>query len=158
MVNGTIDELGYYLPDNIRALVMDYVKNIDGESEEGYTNIMDDKVYGRVMSYDTLSKQECKIEAHNRYIDIQISVIGAEGIDVYQRKDLNEVQNYNAERDVAYYRYEGEGHFASVENIPGRFTMLFPSDAHQPQIFLDGANKRVKKFVVKIDKLLFANK
>lgn len=155
MVNGTIDELKNYLPDYIRGPVMDYIQSIDEDTAEGYTSIMGDKIYGRVMSYDTIPKQECKIEAHNRYIDIQISVTGAEGIAVYQRKDLGKVQENDSEGDVEFYKYDGKGHFAFIENIPGRFTMLFPMDAHQPKINLDEANKYVKKFVIKIDKILF---
>lgn len=155
MINGTIDELERYLPDHIRGPVMDYIQSIDEDTAEGYTSIMGDKIYGRVMSYDTMPKQECKIEAHDRYIDIQISVLGAEGIEVYQRKDLDIIQEYIPETDAAFYKYNGKGHFAFIENIPGRFTMLFPMDAHQPKINLDEANRYVKKFVVKVDKSLF---
>lgn len=155
MINGAISELSLYLPDKVKEMVMDYIQSVDEDTEEGYTYIIDDRVYGRVMSYVTLPKQECEIEAHNKYIDIQISLIGAEGIDVYQREDLKKVQDYDPECDVIFYQYEGKGHVAAIENIPRRFTMLFPSDAHQPKIFLDGANGHVKKCVVKIDKELF---
>lgn len=155
MVNGTIDELKQYLPDCIRDLIMDYIKSINEDTAEGYTSIIDDKVYGRVISYNTKPKQECKIEAHNRYIDIQISIKGTEGIEVYQRKDLDQVQKYDSETDVAFYKYDKRGHFASIKNIPGRFTMLFSADAHQPQINVNETDGLVKKFVVKIDKTLF---
>ena len=155
MVNGTISELGHYLPVVIRNLVMNYIQNINEDSEEKYTYLFDDKVYGRVMSYDTLPKQKCKIEAHNKYVDIQISIVGMEGIEVYQRKDLKKLQTYDAENDVEFYKYDGIGHFAVIENIPGRFTMLFPADAHQPKISLEGAGGHVTKCVVKVDRTLF---
>lgn len=155
MINGTIDELERYLPDRIRNQVMEYVQSIGKDTDEGYTYIMDERVFGRVMSYDTLPKQECRIEAHNKYIDIQISVIGAENIEVYQRCDLKECQSYDETEDVAFYEYEGKGHFAVIENIPGRFSVFFPSDAHQPKIFSEGKAGHIKKYVVKIDKNLF---
>ena len=155
MVNGTVEELRYYLPENIKELVMNYVKQVDEDTEEGYTYLLDDKVYGRVMSYDTLPKKECLIEAHNRYIDIQISVSGSEGIEAYQRQDLKEKEAYKESKDVAFYEYAGNGYFATIDNIPGRFSMFFPEDAHQPKICMEGASGHVKKFVVKIDKTLF---
>ena len=151
MINGTIDELSYYLPEKIKDFVMGYIKSIDKDTEDGYTDIMSGRIYGKVMSYQTLPSQECKIEAHDKYIDIQASILGSEGITVYQRKDLNEMQKYDSENDVTFFRYEGKGHFADIDNIPGRFTMLLPEDAHQPQIKRNGSEGYVKKLVVKID-------
>lgn len=155
MINGTIEELRYYLPENIKELVMNYVKQVDRNAEEGYSYLLDNEVYGRVMSYDTLPKEECLIEAHNRYVDIQISVYGSEGIEVYQRQDLKETVAYKEDKDVVFFEYVGQGYFATIDNIPGRFSMFFPEDAHQPKICMEGASGHVKKFVVKIDKALF---
>ena len=155
MINGAIAELRCFLPESIRELVMDYVKGINENTEEGYTYLLEDKVYGRVMSYDTLAREECKIEAHNRYVDIQISITGSEGIDVYQRQDLKVTESYQQEKDVEFFAYEGNGYFATVDNIPGRFSMFFSEDAHRPKVRLEGASGYVKKYVIKIDKMLF---
>ncbi len=155
MVNGTLKELPNYLPDRVRDIVMNYVNGIDSRTEEGITYLLDEKIYGKVMSYDTLSEDKCQIEAHNRYIDIQISIIGSEGIKVYQRQDLKEVESYQEREDVAFYDYEEKGYFAAINNIPGRFSMFFPEDAHQPKICLDGESGHVTKFVVKIENTLF---
>lgn len=152
MINGTIDQLSHYLPDDIRNSVMNYVDSITKDAKEGYTYLLEDKVYGRIMSYNTLPLEECKIEAHDRYIDIQISIEGSEGIEVYQRSLLKEIGVYSAEKDVIFLDSLEEKPYAIINNIPGRFSMFFPEDAHRPKVCIEGAYGYVKKYVIKIEK------
>lgn len=155
MINGTIEELWYYLPEKLQKIVMEYVKEIDKNTEDGYTYLLDDKVYGRVMSYDTLPKETCKLEAHNRYVDIQVSISGSEGIEVYQRSQLKGAKGYDTEKDVIFFDLEKEKPYAFIHNIPGRFSMFFPEDVHRPKICVRGSSRHVKKYVIKIEKSLF---
>ena len=92
VVNGEIKELSIYLPKIAKKIILDYVREINSDTPEGYTELWGKHVYGRVMSYYTLAREQCKIEAHNRYVDIQITVVGAEKIEVYQRKKLKEAK------------------------------------------------------------------
>lgn len=155
MINETIDQLSHYLPDAIRNSVINYVDSITKDTKEGYTYLLEDKVYGRIMSYNTLPLEECRIEAHNRYIDIQISIEGSEGIEVYQRSLLREIEVYSADKDVTFLDSLEEKPYAIINNIPGRFSMFFPEDAHRPKMFIEGSSGYVKKYVIKIEKTIF---
>lgn len=110
---------------------------------------INDKIYARVMSYDTLEPANCKIEAHDKYIDIQGTIIGAEGISVYNRELIPAITEYNQEKDVTLFDATDKDIIAHTHNIHGYFTMLFFNEAHRPKERVVGY-RNVKKFVIKV--------
>ena len=138
----------YILEDQLKKIEC-FLDNLSSEIEEGYYENDGEDIYARVMSYSTSLISDCKIEAHYQYIDIQSSLIGEEGIDIFDRDSLEIVKKYDIGKDVAYYRGTTKP-YISVKNIPGYFSMIFPEEAHQPQISLNQHCERVKKFVIKI--------
>ena len=105
-----------------------------------------DGVYAMVQQPNLLPAEQCKWEAHEKYIDIQFIKSGMEGISVAQTSDLTITVPYDAEKDCALYT--GEGSLCEVK--PGEFVVLWPHDAHMPvqQVKADG--KSSTKIVVKI--------
>ena len=87
-----------------------------------------------------------KLEAHRKYIDIQISVEGSFGI---SWKALDDCQNllaeYDSEKDAVLYSDQGD--FEVVLN-PGNFTILMPEDAHCPNPPLNSMKKAVLKILI----------
>lgn len=134
---------------------MSYVKSISDTTMEGDTNIVGEQVYGRVMSYLSKQPQDCRIEAHNKYVDIQITISGVEGIEVFDRKMLRIETSYNEKNDVEFFIEDKNARFADIKNRPGYFTMFFPEDAHRPMMAIDGDINLIKKYVIKIDKLWY---
>jgi YhcH/YjgK/YiaL family protein len=61
---------------------------------------------------------------------------------------------YDPEKDVEFYHRPGAGP-ARVNVSPGTFVVLFPWDAHMPQLAVEGVPTTVKKVVVKIRAGLF---
>ncbi len=62
---------------------------------------------------------------------------------------MNEKISYNDIRGVRIYD-ESNRQYVTVDNLPNYFSMLFPKEAHRPQISLDEKCNVVKKFVIKI--------
>lgn len=149
MIYDKIEKLQEYLEEDVYQQIENFIKQIGEGLPEGTYPIMGDRVFASVMSYPTNLPEECKIEAHNKYIDIQVTLVGAEGISVYGRDSLKEKVSYDAEKDVAFYETEGALANAHTENIPGYFTMLYPEDAHRPQERIRNVD-RVKKYVIKV--------
>ena len=149
MVYARIDELKNYLEPTIYSKVKIFLEEINEDMPEGKYPIWDDRVFARVMSSETSLPEKCKIEAHDKYIDIQATIIGAEGISVYERKALTESVPYNIEKDVVLFEQQKAEVYAHTINIPGYFTMLYPEDAHRPQERVRNIG-RVKKFVIKV--------
>jgi YhcH/YjgK/YiaL family protein len=123
--------------------------SLDENAEVHDVELRGEKMFARVMSYSTKTTDEAKVEAHREYIDIQISLKGAEGIDWYPTSTLDVKEEYNEEKDrTLYHRYEPAP--AHVDNHPGMFAVLYPEDAHMPQLIVDGEAEVIVKAVVKI--------
>ncbi len=106
-------------------------------------------VMARIMSYPTRTPEEALIEAHDRYVDIQMSLVNCEAIDWFPRSTLEVATPYNDVTDAVLFRRPGPAPIR-VPNLPGQFTVLFPNDAHMPQLIAGSAPEIVKKVVVKL--------
>jgi YhcH/YjgK/YiaL family protein len=84
-------------------------------------------------------------ESHKKYIDFQYVIQGKEKIGVAPVNTATVSKPYNASKDVANYITGGKYYTAS----PGTFYLFFPTDAHRPNVKVDGYDT-VKKMVIKI--------
>lgn len=149
MVYDCLQNLKKYVSDNQFKKIQCFLDQLSPDMQEGYYEIDGDMIYAKVMSYATSLREECRIEAHDQYIDVQSSLVGCEGIDIYHRGQLQISEEYSIENDVAFFSESVEP-FIQVRNVPGYFSMIYPKEAHKPQISLDKTRRKVKKFVIKI--------
>lgn len=151
MIMDHLDNLLKYVPDKYREGVKDFLEQVSPEMEERKYEIYGTHIFAKVMSYDTKEKPDCRIEAHDRYIDIQATITGAEGIDVFDRRKLQMEQEYQPDEDVVFFAQGEQEPYVANHNIPGMFSMLFPEEAHRPQERIDGYESHVKKYVIKME-------
>ncbi len=102
-----------------------------------------DGVFALVQSYDTKAEENCKIEAHKKYIDIQCVLKGKELFGVADLSTQTMYEDKFAEKDVAFYT----GDVDLLTLTDGDFVIVFPEDAHRPQ---QGDGSHVEKVVVKV--------
>jgi biofilm protein TabA len=115
---------------------------------DGYHQVGLNGFLARVMEYPLKSRDEARYEAHRHTIDIQYTIQGAEGIEISPVQSLSSRNDYALEKDVEHFETPARG-LAVVENRSGMFTVLFPEDAHMPQLLIPGCTE-VKKVVIKI--------
>lgn len=149
MITDCLDNLGRYLPPALFSKIEPFLSQLSPDMEERVYSINGDAIYARVMSYATSPPHNCKVEAHNRYIDIQSTLAGEEGIAVYSRKALRMKEPYQEDTDAVFFFADAAQQYSQIRNYPGRFTLLFPQEAHQPQLQI-GSEAHVKKFVIKL--------
>ena len=149
MVFDQIRNLNKYMTQEQFQKVESFLKKLSPDMEEGYYEIDGEAIYAKVMSYSTSVRQNCRIEAHNKYIDIQASLAGMEGIEIFDKNELDVLEAYNQDNDVTFYEETVEPNVA-INNVPGYFSMLFPEEAHRPQISVDRRCEKVKKIVIKV--------
>lgn len=113
--------------------------------EAGRNEIDGDVLFVNACSYDTRALENCRFEAHRRYIDVQMVLEGQERIDV-QFVDALEAEPFDEEADNMFL--DGAA-AASVVMTPGTFVACFPEDAHKPGIAVNGSEP-VKKAVFKV--------
>ncbi len=156
MIVDTLPNWEKYFASNVTApgspwrVAFEYLSALRPDSEEcGMTPLLGDQVMARVMSYPTAPADEKVLEAHDRYVDIQMSLVGSEGIGWYPREGLAVSTPYDPETDAVFFECP-ENAVVQVNNVPGLFAVLFPQDAHMPGLHAADGAGTVKKVVVKI--------
>lgn len=135
--------------NNSYKKALEFIKKAITENyDNGRYEIDGDKIYARVMEYDLKDRDIAKYEAHKDYVDIQATMIGAEGMEVFFLDNQNPKIPYNEAKDVTIYENDIDN-IVRINVFPGSFAMFFPNDVHKPQLKVDNI-EHVKKLVVKI--------
>ncbi len=130
-------------------IAFDFLTSLTAEITEGDYPLQGNQVFARVMSYPTRSPAEAVLEAHQKYVDIQTTLVGAEGIEWFPTSSLTVKTPYDEAKDVAFFYRPAQGP-ARVDVFPGTFVTLWPHDAHMPMLVVGGQVEQIKKAVVKI--------
>jgi len=101
-----------------------------------------------VSEYETKTENENGFEAHRQFIDIQALLKGEERIDFLPIEKLKETKPYSEDNDVAFYSADITPQELMIGD--GYFTILYPHDAHMPQLCVNEPMK-VKKVVIKVE-------
>lgn len=154
MIHDRLDNWGVYF-DGSSAKTIETEILAALESTESFEKILiPGELLIRTMSYALCPENspELIIESHKHWIDIQFSILGSEGIDVFDSGTLNHL-SYNLESD--FFTYETDLKPAvTIRNHPSYFSIFFPGDAHRPKMVCEGHTK-VHKGVVKMSTQLY---
>ena len=93
-----------------------FLDTLDPSAPEEETKIDDDHMFARVMSYPTRDEtsSDAVLEAHRRYADIQMVLIGSERIAWYPTSSLNAKTAYDQDKDVQFSTTKGQQMCRSV--------------------------------------------
>ena len=146
MILDTLENYQLYTSINERiAKGFDFLRTTDLDSlPSGKHDIEGDTIFALVQEYQTKPLEDCKLESHKKYIDIQYVIRGEEimGITTQNNQKIIEV---NEEKDYTFY----EGTTSLVRVSKGMFTIFFPDDLHQPCVQTESVSE-VKKVVIKV--------
>ncbi len=141
--------------DRYRAIapeVWDRVKSFlikaSQSASPGRFQIVGDDCYANVAAYDTKSPDFSKLEVHDDYLDIQLTLRNRELICCRDCADLEETVPYSPEKDIAFYRMTADKVTELVIG-DGKFAVFFPGEGHLPGCAVDEP-RPVLKIVVKI--------
>jgi YhcH/YjgK/YiaL family protein len=124
----------------------EFLKNTDlSDIEVGRYEIDGKNVYALVSEYDSKKPEDCRLEAHQVYADIQYIVSGKEAIGFTLLNNQTITSEYNPEKDIVFF----SGETTPLVFEAGMFGIFFPQDLHRPCMQIDGPEK-VKKVVVKV--------
>ncbi|RPH33454.1 MAG: DUF386 domain-containing protein [Bacteroidales bacterium] len=90
-------------------------------------------------------KENAPLEAHNRYIDIQVCLEGNETMGWRSRTDCHSPKSsFDTEKDIVLYNDKSLFYF----DVPaGSFAIFFPEDCHAPMI----GEGVIKKVIFKVE-------
>ena len=145
MIFDKLEKLRQY--DVVSDKVLNFLFNLDENKPAGHYEI-DDEAYANIDVYETKEYAICFPEAHKRYIDIQMLLSGEERLDLANISELSIKDDYDEERDIMFFHNPEKMNTLYLKK--GYFALLYPTDAHKPQIKSSENSQTVKKVVVKI--------
>ena len=131
------------LNENFKT-VFDYLKNNNLKDMEcGSYQINGKDLYFNLQEGET--KQTQKLEAHKKYIDIQVVITGEEYMGYTNIDNTTVTEEYDKNRDVMFL----DGNVDKVLATNKNFIIFYPEDAHMPALSVT-ESKKVKKAIFKI--------
>ncbi len=127
-------------------LGLQYLRDFNPETPVGKLELDGRNVRATIESYTTAPAPGRDYEAHRLHADIQYIVSGEELIYHAPLGRLRETKPYNLEKDVTMY--DGDD-IQPIYLQPGQFAILWPQDAHKPNISWRGPTAN-KKVVIKV--------
>jgi YhcH/YjgK/YiaL family protein len=92
------------------------------------------------------TKEVARLEAHRKYIDIQLVLEGNETMGWKPLADcLNPVSEYSEEKDICFF-HDAPASWIAVP--PDHFCIFFPEDAHAPLVATGAIHKVIFKIAV----------
>ncbi|MBQ4107208.1 MAG: YhcH/YjgK/YiaL family protein [Lentisphaeria bacterium] len=129
----------------------EFLKTVTPQTEAGRHILVPEQLFADVLYYNTKPLEECKVEVHERFIDVQVILEGSETIAGLSAAGL-ELADKNAERDYELYAYRAGNPEVQFPVQAGEFAVFFPGEGHLTG--LNPARAAIRKIVFKIDKSL----
>ncbi len=146
MIIDKIENVSTY--KNIPDYAVDFIKRLSKDIQKGRYSL-NNTDYANIESYTTKSVSDAKFEAHNKFIDIQILLEGTENIFYTDRAKLTEANPFDTEKDIVFYKENvAQSNYVTLDGT--NFAMIFPHEAHAPQVQHNNQAQTVKKVVLKI--------
>jgi len=96
--------------------------------------------------------EKTKWEAHQKFVDLQYIAKGKEKMGIGPMSKAKVLTPFDEKKDIGFYELEdADSKYIVAE--PGTFLLFFPSDAHRPNIQIEGCDA-VKKIVFKVKSCL----
>jgi biofilm protein TabA len=103
-----------------------------------------DRLYVSIARMDGRGHEGARLEAHRRYIDIQLTIEGHEEIGWKALGDCTQpAGTFDATKDIAFF---SDGPESWLSLPAGHFAIFFPDEAHAPL----GGRGTVQKAIMKI--------
>jgi len=123
----------------------DYIRDTDLNAlAPGRYSIVGEELFAIVEQVPGKTKEMAKLEAHRRYIDIQLVLEGDEQMGWKPLEDcLNPVSEHSDEKDIRFF-HDAPASWIAVP--PDHFCIFFPEDAHAPLV----GSGQIKKVIFKV--------
>lgn len=123
----------------------EYIRDIDLYSQApGRYNIVSDDLIAIVEHVSGKTKEMARLEAHRKYIDIQLVLEGDEQMGWKPLADCcNPVSEHSEEKDIRFF-LDAPASWIAVP--PDHFCIFFPEDAHAPLV----GDGNIRKVIFKI--------
>ena len=128
--------------------IVEFIDRVESENlENGRYELDGDKLFALVQSYETKDSDECRLDSHKKYIDIQYVQEGTEVMYWNLVDGLKVTEDLSEISDVIFY--EDDKNATELVVNEKSFALFFTHDAHKPGVKFN-TKSNVKKIVFKI--------
>ena len=127
---------------------LQFLQNATPDIELG-TYPINDNVKAIVSEYETVAEFTRGYEAHKHVIDIQYPIRGQERVKWSPIEGMNVNIPYDEAHDRTFFK-DPLPQGTHVDIGDGIFAIMFPSDGHGPQHYVNGKPELIKKITIKI--------
>jgi YhcH/YjgK/YiaL family protein len=125
---------------------LEFLKSSDfSKMENGKYELDGEDIFALLNEYETQLPENCKLEGHKKYIDVQFMVSGTEAFGYVHFTGQKPKEEYDQEKDRAFYHTE----VSMIKFEERSFAIFWPEDLHMPGAIWQKPEK-IKKVVVKI--------
>ena len=149
MITDTLDRAALYPLGPAWQHAVAFLAQLTPATPDGEVPLIGDRMLARIMSYETKTPEQAVLEAHRRYVDIQIVLSGSEIIEWFPRRTLTVSTPYTDKAEAEFYTRPAPGP-VRITLTPGMFVVLHPDDAHMPALQTNGRPEPVRKVVIKV--------
>ena len=128
---------------------MNFAAALPRDAADGEYPIQDRDIYAILFSYQTKDHAAAVLEAHRRYVDIQVPLVGREFHGRYDSAQLAPNADYDPTRDVVFFHHP-EPYTSRYLVAAGQFAVYFPQDAHMTHGWVNGTPEAMRKVVIKV--------
>ena len=131
------------------AKAFEFVEKLSQAAADKDYPLRGNEIIAKISSYETKPDAVAVLEAHRKFVDLQLVLSGKELLAWLPLEGLPVKSPYDPGRDVEFLSHPDKP-FARIPLYPGSFALFFPQDAHAGMITLGKQPELVKKVVVKI--------
>lgn len=150
MIYDSIDNIHRYdgMGEGIRK-GLSFIQQAVADLATGHYTLDAPDTYANVQEYTTMETNPNGYEAHQKHIDIQFLLQGEELVKIHPIEGLIVSKPYDADKDCTLYNDDRKDCITTPLHN-GYFLILFPNDAHSPQLCINHQCTTVRKVVVKV--------
>lgn len=148
MIFDKVENMPFYFDgdEDFKKVLKAYNDFSQAPFESGRIDITPEKSWCNVSKYEAKACDSLKLEAHKKFIDVQLMFDGGEKIGWAPVSECTVTQSYDENGDIAFMTSD-DAQF--IELKKGYFAVFFPQDAHAPCL-ADSKNTFSHKLVFKV--------
>lgn len=128
-------------------MAISYLRKLNITQSDIGKHIVNEQFFYIVQEYTTKHEENCVLESHRKYIDVQLLIEGTEAMDIVDVSRLSIKEEYNNDKDVMYWNIPDR--MARIKLTAGDYVILYPENAHRGAVALEKC-KKVLKIVGKV--------
>ncbi len=136
----------YYALHRHFTRAFEYLRDTDlRRLAPGRHDLDGDQLYVSIDHVAGRGRHGARLEAHRRYIDIQVAIEGHDEVGWRPLEACRAPSPFDEHKDIGFFDDPPESWFALS---PGQFAVFFPQDAHAPLASRGGLKKAIVKVLV----------